>query len=227
MTASEIAAEKSKPKPKTALSSATLEDSPIAEARHAVHVVMRRAAIAPRGVANLFDPHLRLLTIDAESHARAFAEAEKTLPEYQEEIDAFLEEARVVENLASERVMCGVYSVDCSQLKSALADAARRVARALMDAVRAAARESNARVARRSRPSRRVSRPRRRARRGRAEDVHEVPARRARRASAAIAQNAARDEFLDEYFSDRRRGPELERARQGAAEVQGGAARGR
>ena len=43
MTAAEIAAEKSKPKPKTALSSATLEDSPIAEARRAVHVVMLAA----------------------------------------------------------------------------------------------------------------------------------------------------------------------------------------
>ena len=184
MTASEIAAEKSKPKPKTALSSATLEDSPIAEARHAVHVVMRRAAIAPRGVANLFDPHLRLLTIDAESHARAFAEAEKTLPEYQEEIDAFLEEARVVENLASERVMCGVYSVDCSQLKSALADAARRVARGA-DGCRARRRASPTRASsRRSRPSRRACVPPLGDGRGvrRAEDVHEVPARRARRA---------------------------------------------
>ena len=204
MTAAEIAAEKSKPKPKTALSSATLEDSPIAEARHAVHVVMRRAAIAPRGVASLFDPHLRLLTIDAESHARAFAEAEKTLPEYQEEIDAFLEEARVVENLASERVMCGAYSVDCSQLKSALADAARRVARALMDAVRAAARESNARVvaafetieARVSRPSETGE-----ACVGLKTYMKFLPAE-LDALKAAIAQNAARDEFLDEYFSD-------------------------
>jgi dynein heavy chain len=204
MTAAEIAAEKSKPKPKTALSSATLEDSPIAEARRAVHVVMLRAAIAPRGVAGLFDPHLRLLTIDAEAHARTFAEAEKTLPEYKEEIDAFLAEARTIENLASERVMCGAYSVDCSRLKSALADAARRIAEALTDSIRAAARESNEKIV--------AAYETIQARVTRVSETGEacvglktymkfLPAE-LEQLKAAIAFNAARDEFLHEYFRD-------------------------
>ena len=197
MTASE-SPPKSKPKPKTALSSATLEDSPIA-GRHAVHVVMRRAAIAPRGVANLFDPHLRLLTIDAESHARAFAEAEKTLPEYQEEIDA-PEEALVVENLASERVMCGVYSVDCSQPGRACGCRAPR--RAGADGCRARARVQRAPPRVRDHRAR-VSRPSEtgEARVGLKTYMKFLPAE-LDALKAAIAQNAARDEFLDEYFSD-------------------------
>ena len=133
-------------KKKSMLSAATLEDSPIAEARHCVHVVMRRGSIAPKGLAALFDPHLRLLTMDPEALALEFVAAERTLAEYRDVIDQFLEEATVIDNLTSNTVNCGAYSVDCSHMKRALSTAARGVATALLDSIRTSARDSNKHV---------------------------------------------------------------------------------
>ena len=125
------------------LSSATLEDSPIAEARHAVHVIMRRSSIAPKGVASLFDPHLRLLTIDKEKLASEFVATEKTLHEYKESVDSFLAEASTIDNLTSAFVTCGVYQVDVRELKNALSNAARGIANALLDSIRTSFRLDN------------------------------------------------------------------------------------
>ena len=127
---------------------------PILDAPARIREVMERAALAPRSLAALFDPHVReLLALDVEGHvenvgskADALEKTSETLATYREEIRRFEEQAETIWGIAMGRVRCGAYEVDATPLRDELVGIAREAARRLSVRVREKAREVNASV---------------------------------------------------------------------------------